>query len=224
MSHQTFNAIFLSDLHIGSLDSNSKKLFDFLKKVKTKRIFFVGDIIDKSCKDDNSDLIEFLDILKNKESEIIFIIGNHEESRETIPSIFNDIKFHKEYIYETGNKKIYLNHGHSYDSKDIFLRALKMINNRIQVKKGNGLLKKKIKKYLYKFLKFIAKSTLNKSFSKYMALKAKKNRCDIVISGHFHKPNKKEVLNIKYFNCGDWIDSCSYIAEDFNEKIELYYY
>ena len=83
------------------------------------------------------------------------------------------------------------------------------------------IIKKAVKRKLDKYLKVIAKNTLNGSFSKYMILKAKKNRCKAVICGHFHKPYTAAKYGIKYFNCGNLIDSFTYLAQSLNGKLEL---
>ena len=41
-----YNAVFISDLHLGSKHCQSDKLLDFIKTVETNNLFLVGDIID----------------------------------------------------------------------------------------------------------------------------------------------------------------------------------
>jgi len=208
-------------LHIGAKDVKVDKLFKFIKEVKTQKIFLVGDIIYRNCKRDNKDLIEFINLLKSKNCELIFIIGNHESQRNKMPYILEDIEFHKSYIYQVGDKKVYINHGDSYDSKDAFLRSLKAIAKKTQVKVKDKESKANLKRKLHRFLKEIAKVLLHHHFTKYMALKAKKNRCDIVICGHFHIAKYKKIYDIEYFNCGDWISNFSYIAQDSNDNLKI---
>ncbi len=225
MSHLTFNAIFISDLHIGSDITNYKKLFKFIEDIECKKLFLVGDIIYRNLQEPSLELERFIKLLESKECEVIYIIGNHEKSRKVpMPKILSSVDMHKNYIYQAIKYKILIEHGDSYDTKDKVLQSLKYIDKRTHIKLKNQELKKVIKKYLSHILKAIAKVVLHKSFSRYMILRAKRNRCNTVICGHFHKSAKATDLNINYLNCGDWIGNCTYIAEDFNGDLELYRY
>ena len=221
MCRQTFKSIFLSDIHIGSKDAKLDKLFDFLSSVKTDNIFLIGDIIDRHIDDDNIELKKFIDILDSKESKVIYILGNHEESRGSLPKLLNSFELYKEYIYTIGNKKALLYHGHSYDTKDSFLKALKMIAKKSQIKRDDNRIKAGTKRRLHRLLKKIAKLTLHQNFAKYISLKAKKSRCQIVITGHFHVAKSRNYYGIDYFNCGDWISNTSFVTESFNGNLEL---
>ena len=223
MSHLTFKTIFISDLHIGSDITNHNKLFKFLESIECDKLFLVGDIIYRNIKEDDERLTKLIDILNSKSCEIIFIIGNHEISRKLpMPKVLRDIKFHKSYIYKSKDKKYLIEHGDSYDTKDKILQTLKKVDKKTHVKIKNRAIKAYIKKRLHKILKATAKVVLHKSYSKYMSLKAKKNRCNGVICGHFHKPNISKKYGIEYYNCGDWDNNCTYIAEDFDGKLRLY--
>ena len=41
-----YNSIWISDLHIGSRNSNINKLLEFLKDTECNNLFIVGDFID----------------------------------------------------------------------------------------------------------------------------------------------------------------------------------
>jgi len=221
MFHQTFNAIFISDLHLGYKVTNKEKLFKFIKEVKTKKLFLVGDIIHRQCKIDDYELEEFINLLNAKDCEVIFITGNHELHKKEMPNAIKNINFLNNYIYMGISKRVYIAHGHCYDTKDDFLKFLKYIDKRVQIKNKNSTIKRVIKKQLYKILKFMAKIFLHSSFRKYMVLKAIKNRCNVVICGHFHKKNSAKVYNTEYYNCGDWIENCSFVAENTNGNFKL---
>ena len=219
MSHLTFDSIFISDLHIGSDVTNYKKLFKFIESIECKRLFLIGDIIYRGVKDDDKNLKKLVELLNSKNFETIYILGNHEKShKQPLPPVLNDKKLYKSYIY----KDILIEHGDSYDTKDKFLQTLKRVDKRTHIKIKNKRLKAILKKRIHKILKAIAKVILHNNFSKFMALRAKRNRCKSVICGHFHKPYSANIYGISYFNCGDWIDNCTYVAEDDNGKLILY--
>ena len=47
------------------------------------------------------------------------------------------------------------------------------------------------------------------------ALIAEARSCGVdgIICGHIHRAARREVAGIQYLNCGDWVDSCTAIAE-----------
>ena len=53
---------------------------------------------------------------------------------------------------------------------------------------------------------------------------AKKNNADGIICGHIHCAANKEINNIHYLNCGDWVESCTTLVETLNGKFELVHY
>jgi len=113
------------------------------------------------CENNDRRLIDFLNILDSKDFKVIYILGNHELSTgDGLPALIKDRDFVKQVLYKAKCGDTLVELGDGYDKKDKMLQ----------------------------FLKSIAKNTLNSSFSKYMILKAKKNRCKAVICGHFHKP------------------------------------
>src|SRR5262249_14887154 len=77
------------------------------------------------------------------------------------------------------------------------------------------------------------------SFASYIKLKAKAamkyvndyeealiqftRKCGMngVICGHIHRPEIRLVNDILYMNCGDWVENCTALVEDFNGRISL---
>jgi UDP-2,3-diacylglucosamine pyrophosphatase LpxH len=57
-----------------------------------------------------------------------------------------------------------------------------------------------------------------------MALHTRKRRCEGVICGHIHTPVIKSLAELTYYNCGDWVESCTALVEHDDGRIELVYY
>ena len=80
-----YNATFISDLHLGSKHCQADKLYDFLKNLKTKKLYLVGDILDgwrlkKKWywpKSHNKVVKLILDMAKD--IEVVYITGNQVE-------------------------------------------------------------------------------------------------------------------------------------------------
>ena len=59
------------------------------------------------------------------------------------------------------------------------------------------------------------------SFEEMMALHTRMRRCDGVVCGHIHTPAVKSLGELDYYNCGDWVESCSALLEYDDGQIEL---
>jgi len=225
-----YKSIFISDTHLGSSHSKSKFLFKLLENVESEKIFLVGDIINASAPKEHPDVVKFITLLHKKPWEIIYIKGNHEEDRVKFSPV--SLSFDKElfpienYIYNNGKQKIYIEHGHRFHETNIINIILKKIAIYLRFRKGTKKPKKRSskRKSLYnKVLKPLAQRVLIFSFHSYMVTTAKKNGCSVTICGHFHVPENKNIKNINYLNCGDWIEHQSYIVEEISGKLSVKY-
>jgi hypothetical protein len=45
-----------------------------------------------------------------------------------------------------------------------------------------------------------------------------------VICGHIHRPEIRQVANVMYLNCGDWVENCTALVEHYDGHIELIRY
>ncbi|MDR2212552.1 MAG: hypothetical protein LBE21_02850, partial [Pseudomonadales bacterium] len=53
---------------------------------------------------------------------------------------------------------------------------------------------------------------------------ARKRNVDGVICGHIHHAEKKLIEGIRYYNCGDWVESCTALVEDEQGEIQILYW
>ena len=44
---------------------------------------------------------------------------------------------------------------------------------------------------------------------------------DGVVCGHIHSAADRRIGNVRYLNCGDWVDTCSAVVEHFDGRIEV---
>ena len=42
-----------------------------------------------------------------------------------------------------------------------------------------------------------------------------------VVCGHIHWPVIRKMNGVDYYNCGDWVESCSALVEDFEGNMTL---
>jgi len=233
-----YKSIYISDIHLGMKRCKAKKLIRFLSEIETEKLFLVGDIIDfwelqkkneqkkhrnkffeklqkkpeneGEWKHSHSEVLRKLLKLSEKGTEIIFIIGNHDELlRPLFKDVFqigNSI-FCNEYEYTSiSGENILIIHGDQFDWSMLIPSGFMAFDNILPdgiyskvVNKVTGWLnvKKRIRKFLQRHPQY-----------------------DKVIYGHTHKPE----IESDIINCGDWVHSCSYVVEDYNGNFQLKFY
>lgn len=240
---QHHKTIVLSDIHLGSKWSKAKEVTKFLKENTCDTLILCGDIIDGwqlmrgkkgKWKKRHSNFIKLLlDI--QKKTEIIYLRGNHDDFLDRIlPLTFQNIRIVKDYVYTSAGKRYYVLHGDVFDlvtskyswlSKigdvgySLLMWANKIYNDRRQ-KKGLPYysLSREVKKKVKASVSYIS------DYENHIVDIARKKKCDGVICGHIHHPEKRYYDEILYLNSGDWVESMSALTEDYNGNWELVMY
>jgi hypothetical protein len=73
------------------------------------------------------------------------------------------------------------------------------------------------------YLKFQAKGAVRyvTQYEEAMVRLARQAGVEGVICGHIHRAEIRTVQGFEYLNCGDWVESCTALAEDFEGNIHL---
>lgn len=235
--------IVLSDIHLGSKWSKAKEVTRFLKENTCDTLILCGDIIDgwnlmrgrkSKWRQRHTKLIKlFLDLQQS--TEIIYLRGNHDDFLDqVVPIRFQNIRIVKDYVHTSGDKRYYVIHGDVFDSVtsrfswlskigdvaySLLLWTNKLYNNR-RAKKGLPYysLSKEIKNKVKASVSYIS------DYEKHIVDIARQKKCDGVICGHIHHPEKRYYDDILYLNSGDWVESLSALTEDYagNWDVVLY--
>lgn len=221
-------ALFISDVHLGSKGCNADELLSVLKKYEPKKLFIVGDFIDgwllKSrhyWKKDFTNVIRKI-LTMSKNTQVIYITGNHDDFlRHYTPlELGKNIKIVDEYVWNS----YFITHGDLYDGvvQMKWLGVLGGWGYEVAIGIDRTLKRFGYKKSLSKWIKQKVKNAVKfiVSFEKQLVYQAQKRNCTGVICGHIHTPEIKTYNNIQYINCGDWIENNSYIVYNKN-KFEI---
>lgn len=235
-----FRTLFLSDIHLGSKAAQAELLIDFLRVHDAEKIYLVGDIVDGwrlkrswHWPQSHNDVVQKLLRKARKGTEIIYIPGNHDEFlRDFTGRHFGGIEVKLTDIHETADGRRFLvMHG---DEFDVVVRnarliaylgdwaydaaiAINLVFNAIRRRFGFGYwsfsswAKLKVKNAV----SFIG------AFEEALAGEAARHECDGVICGHIHHAEIAERAGLLYVNTGDWVESCSAIAERHDGTLEL---
>jgi UDP-2,3-diacylglucosamine pyrophosphatase LpxH len=76
---------------------------------------------------------------------------------------------------------------------------------------------------LSKWAKLKVKNAVNYigAFEKALATEARHHQADGVICGHIHTAAMHDDYGLRYINCGDWVESCTAVAEGHDGRFEI---
>lgn len=230
----TFRSVFISDLHLGSVGCKCERIIDFLGSFQCENLYLVGDIVDlwvalkkgKWTKQHTSIVRILLD--KSKNNCTIFLTpGNHDAFlRKAIGIDLGNIFLDDHFCHETADgQRLLVIHGDQFDKTVKFLPLamlgtwmfewVSVFNAKRSKLKGPGSKVGSIKK---RFKKMISSLT---SFEDKLAWQASLSGFDGVVCGHIHRPEIRDIDEIKYCNTGDWVENCTAIVEHEDGRLEL---
>ncbi len=220
-------ALFISDVHLGSKGSNANEVLTILKQYQPDYLFLVGDIIDgwllkrkfRWPQSHTNVLRKILSYSKNG-TKVIYIPGNHDEFMRDYDDLhFGNIEIHNEYVW----KDTYITHGDLYDGvvKLKWLGILGSVGYDLAISIDRRLKSWGYKRSLSKFLKNSVKEAVKfmTSFEEEIVRQGIKHKCHTVMCGHIHHPDDKIINGVRYLNTGDWIENNSYIIYDGEYKV-----
>lgn len=235
-----YNAIFISDVHMGTKHAQVDKLLTFLKETECRHLYIVGDLIDgwelkrKWYWDDTHNLLVQKLLRKSRHhTNITYITGNHDEFVEQfIGQNFGGVKIMKKTMHTGVHGKRYLvMHGHQFDGLVHCGRLLERIGSAAYqyVLSANTLFNKLRRRFgfgywsLARFVKMNTKRAVKfiTDFEDGMVSMARAKKVDGIICGHIHMPEIRKIDNMDYLNCGDWVENCTALVEDLSGDMQL---
>ena len=237
---QRYQAVWLSDIHLGSKDCKATYLLDFLHSFDSQYLFLVGDVVDLWAMKNqlfwptsHQQVLDTLLDKSNKGCKVIYIPGNHDEAmRAYCGSLFQGIECHLDYEYQSiayGN--LLMLHGDEFDTAvkcgrlhslagDLGYDLLLFINRWVNRSRSwlgfsywsaASYIKNKVKK---------AGAAIQR-FEEAALHEAKRRGMDGIVCGHIHSPNLRYKDGLLYLNDGDWVESCTAAVEHVSGQIEL---
>ena len=235
-----YRSLFLSDFHLGTKGCQAQALLDFLKHNDADTIYLVGDIVDGwrlrsswHWPQAHNDVVQKLLRKARKGSRVIYLPGNHDEFlRGFYGTHFGGIEVRETAVHETASGQRYLViHGDVFDVVVANARwlagfgdwayeaALWTSRHLNVVRRSLGL------SYwsLSAWGKAKVKNAVNYigRFEETLAAEADKHGVDGVICGHIHHAALRDIGGFTYINTGDWVESCTAVAEHEDGRMEI---
>jgi len=238
---KSYRTLFLSDVHLGTPDSQAAMLVDFLREHDAATIYLVGDIVD--CwrmkrkgfywPQAHNDVVQKLLRQARKGARVIYIPGNHDEMLREYPGIhFGGIEVHHRAIHETADgKRMLVVHGDEFDLVVLNHRWLAHLGDiayglAMWTSKWHNRIRNLLGLRYWSFsrwAKMKVKTAVNfiSDFEHVLAEEARKVGADGVICGHIHHAANEMHNGMRYINTGDWVESCTAVVEHFDGRFEI---
>ena len=229
---QRLRSLFISDVHLGTRGCQAELLLDFLRWHEADTIYLVGDVIDGwrlrrswYWPQSHNEVVQALLDKARHGARIVLIPGNHDEFlRDYVGSDFGGIEITDTAVHESiDGSRLLVIHGDQFDVVvrharwlaffgDWAYRAALALNTYVNiVRRRLGF------SYwsLSAWAKLRVKNAVNfiGAFEEALAREAREQAADGVVCGHIHHPAIHDRFGTAYFNCGDWVESCTALAE-----------
>ena len=168
-----------------------------------------------------------------KGANVIYVPGNHDEALRDYTGLnFGGVDVISEAIYETADGRRFLViHGDQFDGVVKYAKWLAHLGDRAyelallmnnwlhDIRRALGLsywsLSSWLKHKVKNAVEFIS------SYEVALAREARERGVDGVICGHIHHAEMREIDGVLYCNDGDWVESCTALAEDKTGRLSI---
>ncbi|MFN4257844.1 MAG: UDP-2,3-diacylglucosamine diphosphatase [Gemmataceae bacterium] len=213
-----FDAIIISDIHLGSENCQAKALCHFLEQmengdIRTAKLIINGDVFDsidfRRLKKNHWKVLSLIRKLSDQ-IDIIWLCGNHDGSAEIVSHLLG-VTVQDEYELASGQERILILHGHIFDSFIDAHPILTMLADMIYY----VLLRIDKSHYFAKLAKHGSKTFLRcaQLIEERSREYARRKGCTMVCCGHTHQAVEHGDQDIPYYNSGCWTERpCAYLT------------
>jgi len=231
-------SLFLSDLHLGAIGSRADLVLGFLKGNRADTYLLVGDILDRGhpltrWSAEHQAVVDYLRARKDAGAEVVYVRGNHDPAPDDLPRdrrLPAAVVGAAVHVAADGRRYLVV-HGDEADARALRSHLMTRVGSLAdQVLRGADTL---IGQYVYsgvrdrrsaiEALLWLANRGLapGRRHERRLAAIAGESGFDGVICGHFHLAAIRDLRGVSYANCGDWMDSFTALAEDFDGGLHL---
>ena len=209
-----YNAILLSDLHLGADSCQVQPLQEMIESLPTtERLILIGDVLENTEYRLTKQHWRVLSQLRKLADQLhlVWVRGNHDYDAESVAHLIG-ADFVPEYTFETGGRSVLCVHG---DAWDRFLTDHPVVTNiadwfYLRMQRMSRRLANRAKRSSKTFVRCVDRVRAE-------ALEyAKAKGVDVVVCGHTHfaeQPAEANPVACAYYNTGCWTDHhCHYLT------------
>lgn len=239
MTSTRFNAVWISDVHLGFKDSKTAFLLSFLQTLECDTLYLVGDMVDfwqmqrrSHWREDHTQVLHALLSKASGGTRVVYVPGNHDEVlRDYIGTSIAGVEVRQQAIHTTADgRRLLVIHGDQFDALiqchlpywlssslyDFLLLTNRCLNG---VRRWMGLSYWSLAGHLK--TRIPAAQAHIEKFERAAIHEAQHQGLDGVICGHIHKPEIRQVDGLSYCNTGDWVENCTAMVEHPDGRLEI---
>ena len=240
LPERRFRTLFISDVHLGARGSQADRLLDFLRTHDADTIYLVGDIVDGWAlrsgwywPQSHNDFVQKMLRKARKGAKVIYVPGNHDEFlRDYYGTHFGGVEVVEDAVHVAADgRRYFVVHGDLFDVVIKHARWLALLGDKAyDAAIGLNTAFNRMRRLfgltywsLSKWAKLKVKNAVNfiGAFETTLAGEARRHGVDGVICGHIHHAALRNEQGFAYINCGDWVESCTAVAEHFDGRFEI---
>ena len=241
---QRHRTLWLSDLHLGSPGCKAKALVRFLRQNDCEQLYLVGDIFDGwklktrfYWTADHTRVIKAVLAKARRGTKVYYLTGNHDAfMRQFVGNRLRlgGVRLMHELVHTTADgRKLLITHGDQFDAVmqnmqglafagDFAYEALLKLSDRLGRLQDRFGIARGFS--VSAFIKTGVKSLVQylSGFDEAVYYECRRRGLNGVVCGHTHHAEVRQVRNgVVSYNCGDWVESCTALAEDSRGHIRV---
>lgn len=227
-----YRAVFISDLHLGSSACRAADIAAFLKHVECRTLYLVGDVIDMwrlrsrwYWPEEHNRVVHRILKIAKRGTRVVLIPGNHDEhARQYAGLNFGGVELVRDAVHVTADgRRLLVTHG---DEVDVVIRHARLLSvlggvayeRLVMVSRWHNRVQRLLGRpewSLSQYVKLRVKSACKHiaRFEEALEGEARRRGLNGVVCGHIHKAEIRRGDAVDYFNCGDWVESCTALVE-----------
>jgi UDP-2,3-diacylglucosamine pyrophosphatase LpxH len=117
-----YDAVILSDLHLGSEISRAREALELLRTLRFRRLILLGDIFCdlnfRRLKKEHWHFLSHIRKLSNPKRgvKVVWVEGNHDYGLSDVMSHLVGVPVYREYMWESADERNLAIHGHQFDN------------------------------------------------------------------------------------------------------------
>ena len=239
MAPTRYRTAWISDLHLGTRGCNADAVLHFLRETECETLYLVGDLIDiwslrrsRYWPQSHNDVVQKILRKGRKGTLLIYIPGNHDEMLRGFVGEYGNLTITKRAIHQTANgRRLLIIHGDELDTViqnvkwlayigDVGYQFLLRLNGPVNFLRrlfgwGHWSLSAYVKHRVKNAVAFIGE------FENAIVRYAAQFHVDGVLCGHIHSAAARKIDGVDYYNCGDFVESCTAVVEHLDGRLEL---
>ena len=232
--------IWISDIHLGTRGCNAELLLDFLRAHECETLYLVGDIVDGwrlrkgwYWPEAHNEVVRRVLKMAHRGTRVVLIAGNHDEMLRPYAGMnFGGVEIALDAIHHTADgRRLLITHGDAFDVIVLYHKWLAFLGDQaytllLQANIVLNRLRRRLQLPYWSLSSYLKKRVKNAvayvgEFEEAVAHAARDRKVDGVVCGHIHCVEIRQIGDITYMNDGDWVESCTALAEDFDGQIAI---